>query len=162
MGWGLVSVGSAPLTATVDDWRYVNSGTVTGTVTIPSGSSMTVTNVQTGRTTTLKNGSFSIPTGVGALRAPPPSAGSRVPMATKLRGATCEMANRGEPGRLLPTCGKRTMAAPTAASHGLRHSAATAAAETFPPTVLAEFDDKVTNVAADSPIFPTILYTGGV
>jgi hypothetical protein len=71
LGWGLISVGSAPLTATVDDWRYVNSGTVTGTATIPSGSSMTVTNVQTGHTTTVKNGSFSIPTGVGALDAGP-------------------------------------------------------------------------------------------
>ena len=122
-GWGLVSVGSAPLTATVDDRRYVDSATVTGTATIPSGSSMTVTDVQTGQTTTLKNGSFSIPTGVG---------------------------------------GNGLIAAPTAATHALRPDAATAAAKTFPATKPAEFDYMVSNVATDSAIFPSVLYTGGV
>ncbi len=77
-GWNLVSVGSAPLTATVEDWRFVNSGTVTGTATVPSGSSMTVTDVQTGHTTNLKNGAFSIPTGIGTLGARPPSAVNRL------------------------------------------------------------------------------------
>ena len=32
----------------------------------------------------------------------------------------------------------------------------------FPPTVLAEFDYNVSNIAADSVIFPEIFYTGGV
>ena len=37
LGWSLVSVGNSPLTATVDDWRYVNGGTVTGTASFPAG-----------------------------------------------------------------------------------------------------------------------------
>ncbi|MFZ0091660.1 MAG: hypothetical protein WAL63_19310 [Solirubrobacteraceae bacterium] len=77
-GWTLIPGGSAPLTATVDDWRYVNSGTVTGTATVPSGSSMTITDVETGHTTTPKNGAFSIPTGIGALGARPPAAINRL------------------------------------------------------------------------------------
>ncbi len=69
LGWSLVSDGSSSLTATVDDWRYVTSGTVTGTATLAGGASMTVTDLQTGHTTTVKNGSFSIPTGIGPLGA---------------------------------------------------------------------------------------------
>ncbi len=77
-GWSLVSVGSAPLTAAVDDWRYVDSGSVTGTATVPSGSSMTVSDVETGHTTTVKNGAFAIPTGIGALGGRTPSAINRL------------------------------------------------------------------------------------
>ena len=254
-GWGLVSVGSAPLTATVEDWRYVNSSTVTGTAIVPSGSSMTVTNVQTGRTTTLKNGAFSIPTGVGGVGAGPPSAvnrliecqgrarscqarinfaggarhrkivirlpntnlslrsvkvvssskrpayrltgghlilggseysvtldaarssppgshliltfrdheGAGVLMATTPRAATCGTTSRIESGWLFPACGKRTMALPTAATRALGHGAATPAAKTLAAAaVLVEFDYQVSNVAADSRIFPSIFYTGGV
>ena len=73
-GWGLVSVGNAPLTATVDDRRLVNGATVTGTASVPSGASMTVTNTQTGQTTTVKNGAFSIPTGIGQTGVKPPTA----------------------------------------------------------------------------------------
>ncbi len=75
-GWDVVAAGSAPLTATVQDWRYVNSPTVTGTAEIPSGSSMTVTDVETGKTITLKNGAFSIPTELSALGTAPPSTGN--------------------------------------------------------------------------------------
>jgi hypothetical protein len=64
-GWALYPSGGARLSATVDDWRYVDGPTVTGTADLPKGSSMTVTDQQTGKSVSLKNGAFSIPTGIG-------------------------------------------------------------------------------------------------
>jgi hypothetical protein len=120
---------------------------------------MTVTDVQTGHATTLKNGSFSIPTGAGALGAGTLSVGHRL---IQCRGGARSRQARVELDRVFPPCRKGMMAAPTAAAHALRRDAATAAAGTFPSTMLAEFDYMVSNVAADSAIFPNILYTGGV
>ena len=42
-GWALYPSGGARVSATVDDWRYVDGPTVTGTADLPNGSSMTVT-----------------------------------------------------------------------------------------------------------------------
>jgi hypothetical protein len=81
--WTIIPTGTQPLNATVTDWRIVAGDTVTGTAHVPAGATMTVTVGDTGRTFHLTNGKFSIPTGVGALGATPPTGGRRV---VKCRG----------------------------------------------------------------------------
>ena len=205
-GWGLVSVGNSPLTATVDDWRLVNSATVTGTAAIPSGSSMTVTNIQTGHTTTVKNGAFSIPTGLSSAGVKPPSAlyhfvdcrggthscrarinfaggASHRRVVIRLTAAnfslpSVRVVSRSKhpayslTGGHFVLGGSEYVATLNAArsspprSHLIvtfrDHHATAAAGTPVPPTVLTEFDYKVSDVAANSRIWPTIFYTSGV
>jgi hypothetical protein len=206
LGWNLVSVGNSSLTATVDDWRLVNGGTVTGTAAIPAGSSMTVTNLQTGYTTTVKNGAFSIPTGIGPAGALPPSAVNHF---VKCHGRThsCRAQINFAGGARHRTIviqltntnlSLRSVRAVSRSKHPVYrltgghfvlggseyvvtlnaarssprrshliltfgdHRATGAAGTLVPPTVLTEFDYTVSNVGANSAIYPSVLYTGGV
>ena len=78
--WQIFPTGSTPLTAKLFDRRYVTGGAVTGTAGIAAGSTMTVTNSNTMQMTTLQNGDFSIPTGVGGLGAARPRLRSADPV----------------------------------------------------------------------------------
>jgi hypothetical protein len=76
--WELIHTGNDTLNARVDDWRFVTGATITGTATVPAGSSMTVTPTDTGQTIHLTNGPVSIPTGLHTLSAKPPKGGKQV------------------------------------------------------------------------------------
>ena len=206
LGWSLVSVGNSPLTATVDDWRYVNGGTVTGTASIPSGASMTVTDVQTGHTTTVKNSAFSIPTGISRAGVRPPSTVNHF-IQCRGRGHSCKarlnfaggarhrqivirltaadlslvsvraVSRSKHPvyrltGGHFVLDGSEYVVTLSAAQSSPRrsqlvltfrdHHAPAAAKASFPSAILSEFDYMVSNVAANSSIYPGVFYTGGV
>jgi hypothetical protein len=67
----------APLSAQVTQYLSVGSHPVTGTAKFPDGTTVNVTNTFTRQTMALANGPFSLPTGVGALGAKPPTAGAQ-------------------------------------------------------------------------------------
>lgn len=59
----LAPASNGPLNAEITDYLSVSSGPLTGTVTIPSTASVSLTNTNTHQTIQLANGRFSIPTG---------------------------------------------------------------------------------------------------
>jgi hypothetical protein len=66
-GFVIISTGGSVLDGTVEVTYGAVPGTYSGSILFPAGTSVTLTNLATGRTVTLSSGPFSIPTGVNSL-----------------------------------------------------------------------------------------------
>jgi len=63
-GFSLDAAAGRPLSVDVTQQLMLESGKLVGDATIPAGTGVTLTNVETGKSIRLKNGTFSIPTGI--------------------------------------------------------------------------------------------------
>ena len=85
----LSPTGSTPTNASVTEWLNVGGQPITGFASVPSGATVTVTNQTTNQKTTITQGPFSIPTGVGLAGAPTPPAGGTKTITCKGNANSC-------------------------------------------------------------------------